>query len=71
MHIAPEEIVETLLMITQQNLDIRTVTLGVSIGGCADDDVERLVGPPARGERDQAGGGVQGQEAGHMPELPG
>lgn len=42
MHITPEEIVETLLMITQQNLDIRTVTLGLSLDSCADSDVERL-----------------------------
>ncbi len=41
MHnISPEEIVETLLMITQQNLDIRTVTLGLSLQGCADPDIE-------------------------------
>ena len=39
MHITPEEIVETLTMITQQNLDIRTVTLGLSLAGCADSDV--------------------------------
>jgi uncharacterized protein len=31
LNISPEEIVETLLMITQQNLDIRTVTLGLSL----------------------------------------
>lgn len=41
MRIAPEEIVETLLMVTQQNLDIRTITLGLSIAQCADPDVNR------------------------------
>lgn len=41
MRITPEEIVETLLMVTQQNLDIRTVTLGMSIQSCADTDVDR------------------------------
>lgn len=41
MRITPEEIVETLLMVTQQNLDIRTVTLGMSIAQCADQDVHR------------------------------
>ena len=41
MHISPEEIVETLLMVTQQHLDIRTVTLGISLDGCAASDVER------------------------------
>ncbi len=40
MRISPEEIVETLLMIQQQNLDIRTVTLGLSIDDCARTDVE-------------------------------
>jgi len=41
MHISPEEIVETLLMVTQQHLDIRTVTLGMSIERAADADVDR------------------------------
>ncbi len=40
MRITPEEVVETLTMVTQQNLDIRTVTLGLSLAGCADSDVE-------------------------------
>ena len=40
MRITPEEIVETLTMITQQNLDVRTVTLGLSLTGCADRDVD-------------------------------
>lgn len=41
MHISPEEIVETLLMITQQHLDIRTITLGMSIQKAADSDIDR------------------------------
>jgi uncharacterized protein (UPF0210 family) len=40
MYITPEEIAETLVMIGQQNLDIRTVTLGVSLDDCADRDVD-------------------------------
>jgi uncharacterized protein (UPF0210 family) len=40
MYITPEEIAETLVMIGQQNLDIRTVTLGISLDTCADRDVE-------------------------------
>ena len=40
MHITPEEVVETLTMITQQNLDIRTVTLGLSLSSCADPSLE-------------------------------
>ncbi|MBN2405593.1 MAG: PFL family protein [Coriobacteriia bacterium] len=39
MRITPEEIAETLTMVTQQHLDIRTVTLGLSLGGCAADDI--------------------------------
>ncbi|MBE0416182.1 MAG: PFL family protein [Coriobacteriia bacterium] len=42
MNISPEEVVETLLMITQQNLDIRTVTLGLSLEHCADEDLETM-----------------------------
>lgn len=42
MSLEPSEIVETLLMITQQNLDIRTVTLGMSLAGCADSDLWRM-----------------------------
>lgn len=39
LEISPAEIAETLSMITQQHLDIRTVTLGVSLRGCATDSV--------------------------------
>lgn len=42
MHITPEEIFETLVMVTQQHLDIRTVTLGLSLGDCVDPDLERM-----------------------------
>ncbi len=40
MQITPEEIVETLLMVQQQSLDIRTVTLGLSLSDCSHDDAE-------------------------------
>lgn len=40
LQISPEEIAETLTMITQQHLDVRTVTLGVSLGSCAGGSVE-------------------------------
>lgn len=40
MYITPEEIVETLLMVGQHNLDVRTVTLGVSLDGCVERTVE-------------------------------
>ena len=42
MRIEPEEIAETLAMIHRQNLDIRTVTLGLSLRACAADDVEEV-----------------------------
>lgn len=42
LHISPEEIAETLLMVHQQHLDIRTVTLGVSIGDCGADSAEEM-----------------------------
>ena len=42
MAITPEEVVETLNMVTEQNLDIRTVTMGISLMGCADENLERM-----------------------------
>jgi len=42
LHISPEEIVETLLMVQQQHLDIRTVTLGISIGDCGADTADEM-----------------------------
>jgi len=42
MSISPEEIVETLTMVTQQNLDIRTVTLGLSLGDCVADSCDGM-----------------------------
>lgn len=41
-NISPEEIVETLLMVQQQNLDIRTVTLGINIGECGADTAREM-----------------------------
>jgi uncharacterized protein (UPF0210 family) len=42
MRIEPEEIAETLEMIGRQHLDVRTVTLGLSLRSCAADDVEEI-----------------------------
>jgi len=42
LHISPEEIAETLLMVQQQHLDIRTITLGVAIGECGADSAEEM-----------------------------
>jgi uncharacterized protein len=40
VYFTPEEIVETLTMITQQHLDVRTITLGLSLSSCADSDID-------------------------------
>lgn len=42
MRITPQEVTETLSMITQQHLDIRTITLGLSLKGCVHEDVDRM-----------------------------
>ena len=44
MHITPEEIAETLAMVTRQRLDVRTVTLGLSLHGCVSDNLNRMCG---------------------------
>ena len=42
MAITAEEVAETLNMVTEQNLDIRTITMGISLMGCADEDLNRM-----------------------------
>ena len=39
--INPFEILETINMIDNQNLDIRTITMGISLKSCADTDIDR------------------------------
>ena len=39
MQITPAEVAETLAMVAEQHLDIRTITLGMSLRGCTDADV--------------------------------
>lgn len=39
-----EEILETISMIQEENLDIRTITLGISLRDCIDADLERQCG---------------------------
>ena len=39
MQITPAEIAETLAMVNKQNLDIRTITLGLNLRGCSSDDL--------------------------------
>ena len=42
MAITPEEVAETLSMVSQQNLDLRTITMGISLHSCADESIERM-----------------------------
>ncbi|KGP91154.1 hypothetical protein N780_07900 [Pontibacillus chungwhensis BH030062] len=42
MNIAFNEITETIRMVQMENLDIRTVTIGISLRDCADSDIEKL-----------------------------
>ena len=40
--ITNEEILETVRMIQDENLDVRAVTMGISLGDCASRDVDRV-----------------------------
>ena len=40
--LSPEEILETIQMVDAQNLDIRTITMGISLRDCVDSDLDRL-----------------------------
>lgn len=42
MTIALDEMMETIRMIQMENLDIRTVTMGISLHDCADSDFEKM-----------------------------
>ena len=42
MQITPEEIAETLAMVSKQHLDIRTITLGLNLRGCTHEDVNAM-----------------------------
>ncbi|MGI6756253.1 MAG: PFL family protein [Atopobiaceae bacterium] len=42
MSFTTEEVSETLNMVTQQHLDLRTITMGISLHECADDDMDML-----------------------------
>ena len=44
MQITPKEVSETLAMVAQQHLDIRTITLGLSIRDCAHEDISICAG---------------------------
>ncbi len=40
MAVEPKQVVETISMVTQQHLDIRTITLGLSLRGCVHEDID-------------------------------
>ena len=40
MQITPQEIAEEQAMVSQQHLDIRTITLGLNLRGCAKDNAQ-------------------------------
>lgn len=40
--LAPEEILQTIEMVENENLDIRTITMGISLLDCADQDFNRM-----------------------------
>ena len=42
MNITPQEIAETLAMVSEQNLDLRTITMGISLNSCADENLDRM-----------------------------
>ena len=42
MDITPQEVAETLSMVSQQNLDLRTITMGINLASCADSNMNRM-----------------------------
>ena len=42
MDITPQEVAETMAMVSEQNLDLRTITMGISLMGCADENMTRM-----------------------------
>ena len=42
MAVEPKQVVETLSMVTQQHLDIRTITLGLSLRGCVHEEIDTM-----------------------------
>ncbi len=40
LNFQPEEILETIRMVQMENLDIRTITMGISLRDCADADLK-------------------------------
>lgn len=42
MQITPEEVSETLAMVSQQHLDVRTITLGLNLRSCTDENINTM-----------------------------
>ena len=42
MAFEPEHVTETLQMVMQDHLDIRTITLGLSLRGCVHEDIDTM-----------------------------
>ncbi|MGE4492004.1 MAG: DUF711 family protein, partial [Syntrophotalea sp.] len=42
MLIHPQEILETINMVTHEHLDIRTVTMGINLRGCCHPDIATI-----------------------------
>ena len=42
MDITPLEVAETLSMVSQQHLDLRTITMGINLAPCADSSMDRM-----------------------------
>ena len=42
MQITPAEVAETIAMVAEQHLDIRTITLGLNLRSCTDADVDTV-----------------------------
>lgn len=40
--INPFEVIETIKMVDEENLDIRTITMGISLKSCAGPDVDTV-----------------------------
>ena len=38
--LTPKEIISTLQMVREENLDLRTVTVGINLTDCVSDDIE-------------------------------
>ena len=49
------QVTETIAMIEEQNFDIRTITMGISLLDCIDPDIESCCGENLSKDYDQGG----------------